>query len=220
MSKLSTLLCVSVLALSASSLAAPTKFFGKTGPQALKMGLDGWIGFVQKQKGGNTRKSTVSAYSFYTSARTAGNKAAIAKLPKSKASALTSIGSKLTAAALNLNKAESIAAMGGESYEIEAVRRPAVVQEVIHLVLVKKSAREMLVTGNQYAEIIDGWKEELSQTAKEHSTSAKIAAPMAAALKSVDDARTAISTFDENPGNLFRMTLAHFMAAQAYERPF
>lgn len=220
MSKLSSLLFVSVLALSASSLAAPTKFFGKTGPQAIKYGLDGWVSYVQKQKGGNTRKNMISAYKFYTTARTKTNKAGMDKLTTWQATALENIATKLTAAGLALNKAESAAALGGESYEIEAVRRPAVVQEVIHLVLVKKSAREMLVTGNQYAEIIDGWKEELSQTAKEHSTSSKIAAPMAAALKAVDDARTAISTFDENPGNLFRMTLAHFMAAQAYERPF
>ncbi len=220
MSKLSSLLFVSVLALSAGSLAAPTKFFGKTGPQAIKYGLDGWVSYVQKQKGSNTRKNTIGAYNFYTSARKATNKAAMSKLTKWQATALENIAGKLTAAGLALNKAEFAAAMGGESYEVEAARRPAIVQEVIHLVLVRKSAREMLVTGNQYAEIIDGWRESLAETAKVNNSPKTVPSLGAAALKSVDDARTAISTFDEDPGNLFRITLAHFMAGETYERPF
>lgn len=220
MNKLSCLLLVSVLALSASSLAAPTKFFGRTGPQAVKLGFDGWISFVQKQKGGNTEKSTIGALNFYTSARKASNKAAMSKLTKWQAISLDNIAGKLTAAGLALNKAESTAGLGGEYYDVEAARRPAVVQEVIHLVLVKKSAREMLVTGNQFAEIIDAWKEDLSLTAKDNQSTRAVAPMEKAALKSVDDARTAISTFDENPGNLFRMTLAHFMSGGAYKRPF
>lgn len=220
MSKIYSLLLVSVLALSASGVAAPTKFFGKTGPQAVKLGLDGWVGYVQKQKGGNTEKNTIGALNFYASARKAANKAAMSKLTKWQATALENIAGKLTAAGLALNKAESTAGLGGEYYDVEAARRPAVVQEVIHLVLVKKSAREMLVTGNQFAEIIDAWKEDLSLTAKDNQSTKAVAPMEKAALKSVDDARTAISTFDENPGNLFRMTLAHFMSGGAYKRPF
>lgn len=220
MSKFSGVLTLSLLALSVGCFAAPAKFFGKTDAQALNYGLDGWVSYVQKQKGGNTRKNTIAAYNFFTSARAKTNKAAMTKLTKWQATSLQSIESKLTAAGLALNKAESAAALGGEYYEIEAAKRPAIVQQVIHLVLVKKSAREMLVTGNQFAEIIDGWKEGLVLTAKDNQSTKAVTPLSAAALKSVDDARTAILTFDENPGNLFRMTLAHFMADQSYKRPF
>lgn len=219
MRKFAPLIAILLLAASSSALAQ-SKMFGKTGPQALTYGLDGWVKFVQKQKGGNTKANTMAAYDFFTNARAEVLTPLMNKIPSAQLDRIINGLMSVLGAGLLLNQAESVAALGGEYYEIEASKREAYSNEVFFLILSKKSARNEQVSGNQFRELIDGWQENLNLTAKDNQSTKKTAPAAKEALKAYEEARTAISKLDEKEGNILRLLLAHYLSPDGCKRPF
>ena len=179
------------------------------------MGLEAWEKLAEANNGTKESVDYSKTLTFFLQ----GGIAALKKMTDASDNQQAFISATESAVALS----EAMKAAGAKAYGIEDVPetdhlyRQIELVKVMEVVVSKGKMTEMLVTGNQFREIYDGYSEQIKAEAAK--TKADVAEEIKSVIAAADAAREAGSILGEGESMMISQLAAHWLAPSSYDSP-